>query len=248
MSKNKAPRIYIEFTMEDHSDFDLPPACARHVQVLRLPVGQPLVLFQNGLEFEGVITAISKKNVHVKVNAARIVNRENSRIVNVACVMPANDRMDWLIEKITELGASSIQPLHSTRSVLRFDCARAEKKKAHWRAISIAACEQCGGNQLPVIHDVLSFNDWIEMQSSHLAKNGSNAFILSLSNNANSLATQVLALPADITITLLIGPEGGFTDDEESGAVHRGFVPATLGSRTLRAETAVMAAVTIGTQ
>jgi 16S rRNA (uracil1498-N3)-methyltransferase len=166
---------------------------------------------------------------------AQAIERELPRQLHLAVGMPANERMDFLIEKATELGAASIQPLVTSRSVLRLAGERAAKKVAHWQAISISACEQCGRNRVPVVHAVASFDVWMSALGSSAAHDESRVV---LSPGAQ------LGLSSESTLTTLVlsGPEGGLSSDEEALAVeHHGFVRASLGPRVLRADTAPIA-------
>jgi 16S rRNA (uracil1498-N3)-methyltransferase len=131
---------------------------------------------------------------------------------------------------------ASIQPLLAERSVLRLKGERADKKLAHWRGVAIAACEQCGRNRVPVIHDIVTLTDWV-----HTAPAGPR---LLLSLQADSVPLHRVALPTDAgPVTFLSGPEGGLSANEEKLALAAGFAAVTLGPRTLRAETAPLAAL-----
>jgi 16S rRNA (uracil1498-N3)-methyltransferase len=142
--------------------------------------------------------------------------------------------MDWLVEKATELGAASIQPLVAERSVLRLSGERAQKKQAHWQAIAIAACEQCGRNRVPSVHAVQPLPSWLAAQAA-------GGLVLSLAAGSRPLAQNAVAGP----VTLLSGPEGGFAPGEEGDALARGWQPVNLGPRVLRAETAPLAALAL---
>ncbi|MES2878383.1 MAG: 16S rRNA (uracil(1498)-N(3))-methyltransferase, partial [Pseudomonadota bacterium] len=162
--------------------------------------------------------------------------------------------MDWLVEKATELGVASIQPLMTERSVLRLSGERAEKKVAHWQSVAISACEQCGGNRVPVIHEVLGFAAWakarLQTQATPATQGAQSdlSMLLSLRPGTRDLreavsagAQQAGATPA--AITFLSGPEGGLSAAEEEIALNCGFAPVTLGPRVLRAETAALVAL-----
>jgi len=151
--------------------------------------------------------------------------------------MPANERMDWLVEKATELGVASIQPLATAHGVLRLAGERAEKKRAHWEAIAVAACEQCGRNRVPVIHPVQPFAGWLETQGGPAVR-----LVLSFAEGTRSLADMATGEQQQ-GVTVLSGPEGGLSAGEEQQAIARGFAPVTLGTRVLRAETAALAAL-----
>ncbi len=216
---------------------DLPAGAARHVQVLRLQPGITITLFNGeGGEFEATITRMGRSEVQVQVGAHTPVERETAREVHLALGVPANERMDWLVEKATELGVASIQPLLAERSVLKLKGERAEKKRAHWQGIAIAACEQCGRNRVPEVRESLALPDWFR------ALGPGARFLLSLQADTQPLQ-QALAAAGQGSVIFLSGPEGGLTSAEEAAALACGFVPVTLGSRTLRAETAPLAAL-----
>jgi 16S rRNA (uracil1498-N3)-methyltransferase len=155
--------------------------------------------------------------------------------------MPANERMDWLVEKAAELGARSIQPLMTERSVLRLSGERAQKKCAHWQSIAVAACEQSGRNRVPLVHPVLGFDAWAKALTPALH---GQRIVLSLRAEAQGLR-QICprGSEASASITFLSGPEGGLSAAEEEQAMALGFVPTSLGLSTLRAETAPLAAL-----
>ncbi|MGB7422083.1 MAG: 16S rRNA (uracil(1498)-N(3))-methyltransferase, partial [Comamonas sp.] len=125
---------------------------ARHVQVLRLQPGAALTLFDGrGGEWSATVTRMGRSEVAVQVGAHDPIEREAARALHLIVGMPANERMDWLVEKATELGAASLQPVVTARSVLRLDGERAAKRQARWQALALAACEQCGRNRVPSI-------------------------------------------------------------------------------------------------
>ena len=233
------PRFYCPAPLATGDTLDLPAGAARHVQVLRLQPGDSITLF-NGMssnEFEASITAMGRSNVQVQVGAATLVNREAVRQVHLAVGMPANERMDWLVEKATELGVASIQPLMTERSVLRLSGERAEKKVAHWQSIALAACEQSGRNRVPQLHPVQTLAQWLASP----VDAGASRCLLSLHPAAQPIgrAANSSAEP----VIFLSGPEGGLSPAEEASALARGFAPVTLGPRVLRAETAALAAL-----
>ncbi|QSI34174.1 16S rRNA (uracil(1498)-N(3))-methyltransferase [Variovorax sp. RKNM96] len=239
------PRFHCSVPLSAGAAFALPPGAARHVQVLRMQPGDALTLFDGaGGEYEATIERMGRSDVSVTVGAHHPVEREATRAVHLAVGMPANERMDWLVEKATELGVASIQPLATAHGVLRLSGERAEKKRAHWEAIAIAACEQCGRNRVPVIHPVRSFSGssgWIDAQGEESA---AARFILSLAEGTQDIAAAVAAhAPGNRDVRVLSGPEGGLSAAEEQEAIARGFAPVTLGLRVLRAETAALAAL-----
>lgn len=244
-------RFYADMALMPGSTVQLPPAAARHVQVLRLQPGDALTLF-NGLgdglpgsegEFDATVARMGRSEVEVIVGAYTPTAREAGRAVHLAVGMPANERMDWLVEKAAELGAASIQPLMSERSVLRLKGERADKKISHWRGVAVAACEQCGRSRVPLIHEAAGLADWLKGIGGigDAAAHGSR-LLLSLREGSRPLAQ---AVPGSGALTFLSGPEGGLSPAEEAAAIACGFSPVTLGPRVLRAETAPLACLSL---
>ncbi len=239
------PRIYTDQALATGISISLPPVAARHIQVLRLQPGNSIALF-NSLgevegEFDAVVQSMGRSDVTVLVGDFKPTQMEAPRAVHLAIGMPANERMDWLVEKATELGVGSIQPLMTERTVLRLVGERAEKKRAHWKGIAIAACEQCGRNRVPLVHAPASLSDWLKT----LASSTDARLLLSLQAASQPL---LKATGTRGSMTFLSGPEGGLSALEESAALAKGFAPVTLGPRVLRSETAplaVLASLTI---
>ena len=228
------PRIHCSQALASGQMLNLPAGAARHVQVLRLQPGDAVTLFDgHGGEFDATITRMGRSEVEVQVGAHHAIEREAARAVHLALGIPANERMDWLVEKATELGVASIQPLLAERSVLRVSGERAARKREHWQAIAVAACEQCGRNRVPVIHPIAALPDWLR------APAAGPRLLLSLQAGAQTLARAA----GTGTLTFLSGPEGGLSPAEENAALAAAFMPVTLGPRILRAETAPLAAL-----
>lgn len=234
------PRLHCPRPLASGLSLGLPPAAARHVQVLRMQPGDELTLFDGtGGEFTAAIERMGRSEVTVRVTAHDPIEREPAVQVHLAVGMPANERMDWLVEKATELGAASVQPLAVERSVLRLAGERAQKKQQHWQAVAAAACEQCGRNRLPFIHPVRGLGEWLD---GHAQGQG---YLLT-----PGVAPRPQEASAGGPFTVLSGPEGGLTQAEQRSAQDRGFLPLNLGPRVLRAETAPLAALvllTLGT-
>jgi 16S rRNA (uracil1498-N3)-methyltransferase len=243
------PRFHCPIPLKTGEVVVLPAGAARHVQVLRMQPGGVITLFggaENGGEFEATIEHMGRSDVRVLVGAHSAVEREPARQVHLVVGVPANDRMDWLVEKATELGVASIQPVMTERSVLRLSGERADKKRIHWQAVAVAACEQCGRNQVPVMHEVLSLNAWLALQTENAE---SERYLLSLRPETQVLSTLVgksTTTPAT-AVSFLSGPEGGLSVAEEDAALAKDFQPVSLGNRVLRAETAGLAALALFT-
>jgi 16S rRNA (uracil1498-N3)-methyltransferase len=223
------PRFYCPAPLHTGLSLSLPAGPARHVQVLRLQPGDVITLFNGeGGEFDATVTRMGRSDVDVAVGTHRPVEREASRAVHLLAGITANDRMDWLVEKATELGVASITPLAAERSVLKLKGERADKKLAHWQSVAVAAAEQCGRNRVPTVHAAVTLKEWLAR-----AEPGER-WVLSLSEGTQAPST----LPGAAPVTVLSGPEGGLSPSEEASALAAGFVPVTLGPRVLRAETA----------
>jgi 16S rRNA (uracil1498-N3)-methyltransferase len=230
------PRIHVDHALAPGAEFALGATATRHVQVLRLQPGDALTLFDGGGgQWAGAISAISRREVRVRTLHFDPVERELSRAVTLAVGMPANERMDALIEKATELGAAHIQPLVCERSVLRVAGERALRKAAHWQAVAVAACEQCGRNRVPEITEPLRLTAWL----STVAGAGRARWMLSTAD-ASSWPP---AAGDERELLVLSGPEGGLTAAEEAAARAAGFGAYSLGTRVLRADTAPLAAL-----
>lgn len=220
------------------AELALPPGAARHVQVLRLQPGDEVTLFDgSGDEWTAAVTAMGRSEVRVALKSRQPVDREMKRAVTLAVVMPANDRMDGIVEKACELGAVAIQPLMSERSVLRLQGDRAEKKRAHWQGVAIAAAEQCGRSRPLQVAPVKTLAAWLAELPSDA---GEQRWLLSpvaAQPMSGLMSPSSHAQP----ITVLSGPEGGLSEAEEQSARARGFSAAKLGPRILRADTAPLA-------
>lgn len=231
------PRFYCPTPLQPGASLALPEGAARHVQVLRLQPGSAITLFNGeGGEWQATVTRMGRSDVQVQLLAYDAVEREAAREVHLAIGMPANERMDWLVEKAAELGAASLQPLLAERSVLRLSGERAEKKRSHWQGIAAAACEQCGRNRVPPVRAVEALPAWL---AGPLPEQ---RLLLSLQPDSVPLA-QHLGHHARGPVVFLSGPEGGLSPAEEQAARAQGFLPVSLGARILRAETAPLAAL-----
>ena len=247
------PRFHCPVPLAEGDTLSLPAGAARHVQVLRMQPGDAITLFHGGLaahlpagqprpsyaqgSFEAVITRMGRSEVEVRVGAQHDVNESPVPRVHLLSGVPANDRMDWLVEKAAELGVASIRPLMTERSVLRLKGERAEKKQAHWQAVAVSACEQSGRTRVPELHPVSTLAEGVQA-----ADKATTRWVLSLSEGSQPLAALLQAgMPEDVY--LLSGPEGRLSTAEEALAIAQGFLPLSLGRHVLRAETAPLAAL-----
>ena len=242
-------RFYCPLPLVAGQVVDLPPTAARHVQVLRMQPGHSLTLFNGeGGEFSAEVQHMGRSEVRVVVGEHRDVECEATVQVHLAVGMPANERMDWLVEKATELGVHRITPLMTERSVMRLTGERAEKKQAHWHAVAASASEQCGRNRVPLIDLPERLDTWL-MRQHALATMPGDACHAVLSLHAPTQALQDLmraraglaSRGGVMSWVVLSGPEGGLSDAEDARARLQGFTPVTLGARVLRSETAALA-------
>ena len=234
------PRFHCPVPLTPGDEIALPPGAARHVQVLRMQPGDAITLFHGSIdgpggEFEATVTRMGRSEVLARIGTHHAVEREAPRAVHLLAGITANERMDWLVEKATELGVASITPLLAERSVLKLKGERAEKKLAHWQAVAVAACEQCGRNRVPTLHPAQTLADWLQAPPQDGQR-----LLLSLRPGTQPLHA---AAPGHTGLVFLSGPEGGLSPQEEDLALQHGFAPVTLGSRVLRAETAPLAAL-----
>ncbi len=227
-------RLYLPLPLNAGELLELPAGPSRHVQVLRLQPGALLHLFNgDGREWPAEVVQMGRQAVVVKLGEPGQPQRELGIEVTLALGMPANDRMDTVVEKAGELGASRIQPLVCERSVLRLGGDRAAKKQAHWQAVAASASEQCGRTRLTVVGPVLPLREWLSALPP--AAPGESRQLLSLRASG---AWAAPAAGAASSLLFLSGPEGGLTEDEEDLALRRGFHAVRLGPRVLRADTA----------
>ena len=250
-------RFHIDLELSPGASLVLPANASRHVQVLRLQPGAPITLFDGrGGEWAAEVQEMGRKSVTVRLLSHAAIEREAGCRVTLAPGMPANERMDALVEKATELGVAAVVPLVCERSVLRVAGERADRKAAHWQAVAVAACEQSGRNRIPSIHPPQALRHWLSTlllppapgTARPAESNTGLRLLLSLAPGAAPLAqvlTETQNGAGPCAITLLSGPEGGLSDAEITAALACGFVPVSLGLRVLRADTAPLAALAL---
>ncbi len=252
----RIPRFYQAETLQVGQSFSLSSENFRHaIQVMRLKVSAPLILFNGGLdngqsegkngeddgkkrreegEYLAQLTEVKKKSALVIITSFEPVSRESSLTTKLVLALIKPDKMDFAIQKAVELGVSTIQPVKTERSVINIKASRLEKKMSHWRGIMTSACEQSGRNQIPTLLPLLSFQDYLQISSS--------AVRIAMLPTASKTLSQLQY--NDEPIDLLIGPEGGYTDHEEELLNDNQILSITFGPRILRAETAVVAGLT----
>ncbi len=217
---------------------ELPEAQAHYIaRVLRLAAGDAVQLFDgSGHEYRGTLLEAGKKRVTVELVEALPGQAESPLRIHLGQGLSRGERMDWAIQKATELGVSEITPLFSERCEVRLSDERGDKRLAHWRQVAISACEQCGRSVLPTLHPPLALADWLAQTAAELR--------LVLHPVAEPLTSH--ARPA--SLAFLIGPEGGLSDAEVAQAQRAGYQAARLGPRVLRTETAPVVALSVAQQ
>ena len=219
-------------------DHELPQDQAHYIsRVLRMSEGDAVQLFDgSGQEFRASLLEVGKKRVVVQVTETFAGQIESPLQIHLGQGLSRGERMDWAIQKATELGVNEITPIFSDRCEVRLKDERADKRLQHWRQVAISACEQCGRSRVPVIHPPLLLADWLKQVEADLK--------LVLHPVAEPLVSH--AKPG--SLAFLIGPEGGLTDGEVETAQGAGFHSARLGPRVLRTETAPVVALAVAQQ
>ncbi len=229
------PRIYHPESLAGSTEVRLAPTAARHVaRVLRLRSGAAVVLFDGrGGEYAARLTSVAGGEVRAVIHAHTPVERESPLRVILGQALARGERMDFAVQKAVELGVAAIQPLATARCVVKLKGEREARRREHWQAVAAGACEQCGRNTIPAVHAPLDLAAW-------LAQDGAGPGLV-----LDPAAGEPLHAPPAPggPVRLLIGPEGGLTDEELAAAHRAGFRAVRLGPRVLRAETAPLAAL-----
>ena len=237
-------RFFVDLPLAVGQCLALPENVAHHwLRVMRARPGEQAWLFNGqGGEYQAQLVAITGKTGQVEIQAFNPADRCLPVAVTLGQVMSKGDRLDYAIQKSTEMGVHAIQLLTSERCEMRLKYERDQKKLQHWQGVAIAACEQCGLNRVPRILPPMPLAQWLPAVEADLR------FVMTLvSETPVSNGQSVSPLPASLpeTVALLVGPEGGLTAAEVRLALAHGFRPWQLGSRTLRTETAPVAALAI---
>jgi 16S rRNA (uracil1498-N3)-methyltransferase len=230
------PRFYCPQPLAAGATIALPDPVAHHAWVVRLQPGAELTLFNgDGGEYLAQLDVLEKKGATARILAFVERDRELPFEITLAQALPEAAKMDWIIEKAVEMGVAAIQPLAAQRCVVRLSAERAEKRQAHWQGVIVAASEQSGRNRLARLAVLDNVNTWIGQHDLHKR-------VLLTPRATEPLAGWARHQPPQ-ALTLMVGPEGGYTDQEEDAAIARGAIALSMGPRVLRTETAGIAAV-----
>ena len=234
----RVPRIFSRQPLNPNSSCTLEAGPSQHIaRALRMDVGEALLLFDgSGAEFEATILACSKKHVEVMIGKVNEVDRDSPLAIHLGIAISRGERMDWVMQKATELGATCLTPLFTERTEVKLSADRAEKKLRHWQQIVISACEQCGRNRLPEVVAPAALSNW-------LAHTSADRKLVLHHRAAKAQAATTTTTPG--SVALLVGPEGGLSAVEIEQAEAKGFASLSLGPRVLRTETAPLAAIAI---
>lgn len=232
-------RCYTQQPLTAGALIDLDNASQHHlVKVLRARAGDPLILFNgDGFDYQGVLSKVSKRDAQVHIDQQVKVDTEPTRKIILVQAIAKGERMDWIMQKASELGVHSIQPVYTERSMVKHQEGRLPKKLTHWRSIIISACEQCGRAFIPTIEPPIKLFDLqLPEQYTRIVLHPPP---LGVSQNLLNVAGE------QTEIALTIGPEGGFSDTEIEYLLAQQYMAVQLGTRILRTETAGMAALSL---
>lgn len=232
----RIPRIYTQQPLQENTAIGLEPQASQHLsKVLRMSEGAEVTLFNGqGGEYSATISQLAKKQLTVEVGEKNSHDKQSPLDIHLGIAISKGDRMDWVMQKATEIGITKVSPLYTERTEVKLKGDRAKKKSDHWQQVIISACEQSGRNQLMLLEQPLSLSEWLA------STQADKKFVLHhrSDNGLNSVEKPT-------SVALLIGPEGGLSNDEITQAQRHDFSALTLGPRVLRTETAPIAAASI---
>ena len=231
-------RIYVEQPLKPGLEIILPPQAATHVaRVLRLRAGDSLLLFNgDGFDYSGELLETGARQTRVRVLTTQAAAGESPLRITLAQALARGEKMDWIVQKATELGVAAIVPLITERSEVKLDTGRADKRVAHWRGVATGACEQSGRARIPVMHAPVTLSSWL--QSLDLQQRETRFALLP----DGELGPRDLGR-IENEVLLAVGPEGGFGNTDIADLRSAGFRGLALGPRVLRTETAGIAAI-----
>jgi 16S rRNA (uracil1498-N3)-methyltransferase len=232
----RIPRVYVDQDLRVSEGLLLNENASHYLsKVLRMQEGRELIVFNGqGGEYSAAIREVGKKQISIQINQFTEDNRQSPLDLHLAIGISRGERMDWVLQKATELGVTHIIPLITERTEVKIKGEKQDKKMQHWQQIIISACEQCQRNLLPALHEPQLIDDWLKTVDTEYR------FVL---HHRNQQGLDSMAKPK--SLTLLIGPEGGLTEEEIILAEHEKFQSLRLGPRVLRTETAPVAAISL---
>ena len=229
------PRFYLADALQPGQNISLPENVIRHLHVLRVREGEEITLFNgNGHNYPTRLLSLAKRQAVAEVLSEQTVDNESPLAISLIQAVSSGERMDFTLQKSVEMGVTEIFPVTSARSIVKLSGERAEKRQERWQEIVIAACEQCGRNRIPTVHPLLPLSQRLQQLPQSDVR-----LLMGLHHPTSLKAIQ----PAPQRITLMIGPEGGWSPEEEAAAFQTGFQSILLGKRVLRTETAALAAI-----
>jgi 16S rRNA (uracil1498-N3)-methyltransferase len=240
-------RVFVEGELRSGSIVELPRETGAHLaKVLRARSGDEVVLFNgDGREFTGAVEKVQGSRVSASIGAARNIDRESPFQLTLVQCVPRGDRMDFIVQKATELGVVRIIPVLSRRSVVRLDENQAASKQAHWRGVAVSACEQCGRNRLPSVAAPQPLLNYLGALGHATADESLRLVLEPEPEQGTARSTDVASLQAVSRAEIAIGPEGGFAPEELEAFDLSAFSRLALGPRVLRTETAAIAAIVV---
>ncbi|MBY4678358.1 16S rRNA (uracil(1498)-N(3))-methyltransferase [Marinobacterium arenosum] len=232
----RIPRFYHPGPLQSGSDVELADDAVQHIaRVLRMRAGESIQLFNgDGVEYDAILAIVEKRRVSARVEKACPSAVESPLQVHIGQSISRGERMDFAVQKATELGMRQLTPLFSERCEVKLNSERQDKRQRHWQQVAVSACEQSGRSRVPEIQPVQNLADWCQSVQADLK--------LVLHHHT---AAPLGQLPPPASVALLIGPEGGLSDAEVELAQANGFQPVALGPRVMRTETAPVAALSI---
>ena len=229
------PRFYLADALQPGQNISLPENVIRHLQVLRVREGEEITLFNgNGHSYPTRLLSLAKRQAVAEVLSEQAADNESPLAISLIQAVSSGERMDFTLQKSVEMGVTEIFPVTSARSIVKLSGERAEKRQERWQEIVIAACEQCGRNRIPTVHPLLPLSQRLQQLPQSDVR-----LLMGLHHPTSLKAIQ----PAPQRITMRIGPEGGWSPEEEAAAFQTGFQSILLGKRVLRTETAALAAI-----
>lgn len=228
------PRFFLSTALHVGETVTLPGDVVRHLNVLRCRIGEEIILFNgDGLSYHAVLNSLDKRAAEAEISSIRPSENESPLHITLIQAVSSGERMDFTLQKSVELGVNEIIPVESARSVVKLSGERAEKRVSRWQEIVISACEQSGRNTVPAVRPLLPFRRALQNLPDAEAK-----LLMGLNRSC-----RLNSLPPPRSVVFMIGPEGGWTEEEERLAQEAGFQAVSLGRRVLRTETAALAAI-----